>query len=95
MKKIKVKYLVCLSYYKSGSGYSHTEEFENDVMEIDSIDSYTAEDWLKDFNDNQDDEECMLVASDNGDWIDIELKLYDIDDDPMFDEPLSVTSYTI
>lgn len=95
MKKIKVKYMVCLSYYKSGSGYSYTEEFENGEVVIDSIDSYNAEDWLKDFNLHQDDEECMFVESNNGDWIDIELKLYDVNDDPMFDDPLSVTRYTI
>ena len=78
-----MKYTVKVNYYASWSGYSHTEPFDSGYCE----EAFTAKewnDWLEDpFADN-----------DEG-WVKIEVAFYNDDDDPMFDDPISVDEYTI
>lgn len=78
-----MKYTVKVNYYVSGSGYSHTEPFDNGYCEK----PFTAKEW----NDGL---EAPFVDNSEG-WVNIEVAFYNDGDDPMFDDPISVDEYTI
>lgn len=78
-----MKYTVDVNYYVYGSGYSHTEPFENGTCN----EKFTAEEWNNGL-------ESPFSDNEEG-WVKIEVSFYNDDDDPMFDDPFATDEYTI
>lgn len=78
-----MQYSVKVSYYRSGSGYSHTEPFENGECK----EAFTAEEWWRGMDEPFKPEE--------NEWLEIDIAFYDDDADPMFDDPISTNSWDL
>lgn len=71
-----MKYIATLHHYVSGSGYSHSEQYEIGTCEA----AFDAETYAK--------EAGIETVSENG-WTEVEIAFYADDADPAFDEPLA------
>lgn len=81
------QYIVQFDYWQSGSGYSHSEYFENDKSE----EIFTAKEWWEGFLDSMTEEEIENLDVDAINCVTV--RFYADDDDPMFDKPVSVSEY--
>ena len=78
-----MKYTVTIHHYVVGSGYSHSESFDNGTAE----ELFTAQEY---------NERLDEPFSDNPDgWVDIEVNFYEDGSDPLFDDPISTDTYKI
>lgn len=82
---MKYNYIVDIDHYINGSGYSYTETIDNGF----SSGIVTAEEWYKGYI-SQNDE----PYNPENEWITVKVKCYAEGNDPIFDDPISVTEYT-
>lgn len=75
-----MKYYVTLHHYESGSGYSHSEQFDKGTCD----EFFTAADYVK--------ASGTETETETG-WTEVEVTFYADDGDPMFDDPIRKSAY--
>ena len=78
-----MKYITTINYYVPGSGYSHSEIFDHGECDT----PFTAQEWNASLDE-------PFADNDDG-WVEIEINFYTDDADPMFDDPISTSTYTV
>lgn len=78
-----MKYVVDIAVYNTSGGYEYTETFDQGITE----NSFTAEEWNNALE--------YPVEPEKDEWLIIEVRFYNESDDPMFDNPVLISSYTV
>ena len=76
---MKFREIISCSYYYAGTGYSSTECFSDNEVDVKSIEEFTVGDYrdtILDWVDDNPDE-----------WYKFDVDIYAADADPMFNEP--------